>query len=227
MIHKILSILILTFVSAGLYAQQQPIQVSYYYPKDIPKFQKEVSEFDYHIDAENYGKTTMIIHCESRVGTFDFVFKKKILNKETYRDGKDSYTISEHNLYAFVYIHDHGGILEKVKFQDFGNPVYTPEFDYPNCSISDENQDGIPEFYLSYMGHSDGLDAKPYKQIIYTIPNPSAGKPLTKAKATAYYPAGNEEDIYYEERDSNWQLLPKSIQNKSNSILKKFALSNL
>lgn len=132
----------------------------------------------------------------------------------------DTNVYSEHNLYALILLHDHGTEIEKLKFQDFGNEVYWPEFDYANCSISDEDKDGMPEFYLSYMGESDGLDAKPYKQIIYTQ-TPKTKATFIKSKATAFYPAGNEEDVYRVEYDSNWKTLPQAIQQKSNNIIKK------
>jgi len=131
----------------------------------------------------------------------------------------DTFLLSDHDIYAFVRVPDHGGMVTKVKFQDFGNVVYYPEFDFERCSISDENNDGYPEFYLSYMGESDGLDAKPYKQIVYTMQNSANGVTFVKSKATAYYPAGNEDDEYRVEYDANWKALSLPIRTKSQSIL--------
>lgn len=225
---------VLCVFTYNLYSQNKQIKIQYYYAKDSIRFEKDVSDIDFNYQKDLYGKTTMIIHCESEYGDFDFIFKKKIIkltkygenginvydkNKVVSKDFNESYTISEHNLYAFILLHDHSGIIEKVKFQDFGNVVYSPEFDYPNCSISDENKDGAPEFYLSYMGESDGLDAKPYKQIIYTLSK--SNTPFVKSKATAYYPAGNPEDKYYVDFDKSWQLQNKPIQKKSLEILNK------
>lgn len=230
----------LLFCSLEALCQVEPVAVKYYYPKDSAKYEKEIVDFNYSYEKELYGKTTMIIHAESNVGFFEFIFKKKVRSIVRYggnysdvygtkADGSfgvvsksynEPYTISQHDLYAFILLHDHGGFIEKVKFQDFGNEVYWPEFDYPNCTISDEDKDGCPEFYLSYMGNSDGLDAKPYKQIIYTYAN---GKyTFIKSKATAYYPAGNEEDTYHVDFDSNWKSLPKAIQQKSIKIIQDY-----
>lgn len=36
------------------------------------------------------------------------------------------------------------------------------------CEVGDADKDGFPEFYLTYFGESDGLDAKPLKVIVYT-----------------------------------------------------------
>jgi hypothetical protein len=228
--------LLLFFIISFSFAQIKPLKIKHYYPKDSLVFAKDFDEVEYHYERKQFGKTTMLIHCESEIGHFEFVFKKKILNLEHFggdstnvygangkitKEYNEPYTLSKHNLYALLLLHDHGGIIEKIKFQDFGNQVYWPEFDYPNCSISDENKDGIPEFYLSYLGESDGLDAKPYKQIIYTYFKDSPKKEFIKYKATSFYPAGNEEDIYSIEYDANWKKLPKTIQAKSNLILKK------
>ncbi|MEM0575567.1 hypothetical protein [Flavobacterium polysaccharolyticum] len=245
---------ILLVFALSVTAQKRPIEVKYYYPKDSLKFHKEVGlDFDYNYEKDVYGKTTMLIHCESEVGYFEFVFKKKIQQLSRvidYKEGSvgeiynpknkkwehekgtwqhsemkgkpiDTLLYSVHQLHALVLLHDHGGLVEKIKFQDAGNPVYWPEFDYANCSISDENKDGKPEFYLAYLGESDGLDAKPYKQIIYSFPDKPKSYELQKAKATAYYPAGNEDDVYNVVYDPNWKKLPKAIQLKSNTILKK------
>lgn len=235
-----------------VFAQNKDLKVTYFYPKDSLKFNPLFEELDYNFENKAYGKTTMIIHCESSYGVFDFIFKKKILKLSRILDYEntsvlevfdfiskkwklvedsnpypktnteviDTTYISEHNLYALIMAHDHGGLLQKAKFQDFGNEVYWPEFDYPNCSISDENNDGIPEFYLSYFGNSDGLDAKPYKQIAYTFNN----KSIEKSKATSYYPSGNEEDSYHVEYDENWKKLPISIQKKSQKLIKDHQL---
>lgn len=234
------------------FGQNKNIKVTYFYPKDSLQFNQKFEDLEYNYEFKTYGKTTMIVHCESAFGVFDFIFKKQILKLSRILDYEntsvsevfdfktkkwkltedsnpypttntevvDSINFSEHNLYALIVVHDHGGIVQKAKFQDFGNVVYWPEFDYPNCSISDENKDGIPEFYLYYFGNSDGLDAKPYKQIVYTFNN----KNIEKSKATSYYPAGNEEDNYHIENDENWKKLPISIQNKSQKLIKNHKL---
>ena len=229
-------------------AQVKPLKVKYFYPKDSIAFSKIVPEIDFNYEPARYGKTTMIIHTESKYGVYEFIFKKKInklVRTINYKSGgvvesynfkskkwehvqgtwkhaemkgkpQDTLMQSEHHLYALVLLHDHGGLLEKIKFQDFGNEVYWPEFDYKNCSVSDEDKDGKPEFYLSYFGNSDGLDAKPHKQIVYTY---QQNGNISKAKATALYPAGNEEDEYQLIYDTAWKALPKAIQEKSKRIL--------
>jgi hypothetical protein len=232
-------------------SQEKPITVTHYYPKDSVSFKENILEFDYNYESEKYGKTTMVIHCNSSRGYYDFIFKKKIFklwrtidyneggvveifnfqnHKWEHENGTwnhtdmhskpiDTIVQSIHNLYAFILIEDHGGVVEKARFQDFGNEIYWPSFDYQHCNISDEDKDGRPEFYLSYMCESDGLDAKAYKQIIYSYPGLPDSKSLIKAKATAFYPAGNEDDVYHIEYESNWKTLSDAIKKKSLQIL--------
>lgn len=125
-------------------------------------------------------------------------------------------TTTTHNLYAFILLSDHGGYVEKARFQVFGNEIYWPAFDYPNCFVADEDKNGLPEFYLTFTGASDGLDAKPFSQIIYTL----EGNKIIRSKATSYLPAGNPEDEHREEFDQNWRNLPPQIKKRSRSILK-------
>jgi hypothetical protein len=220
-----------------LFAQnkQNPLEFNYYYPKDSSLFKKNTN-LDYNYEKAAYGQTMLVIQCSSEQGRIEFIFKKKVL-KSTYYAGDSSdvygengvvvgkeyiapYTVSEHNLYAFVIQYGQKNEATiKAKFQDFGNELYTPEFDYEFCSISDEDKDGKPEFYLSYIAESDGLDPTPFKQIIYTIIDGSTKIGSLKSKATAYYPAGNEGDIYNVEYDTNWKALPKPIREKSEKIL--------
>lgn len=222
------------------FSQIQPNSIKYYYPKDSLKFKKENSYLEFEYDKLLYGKTTIIIHCEMNNKVFDFIFKKNIRKLSNYggnysdvygiqKNGNygvvekyynEPFTISEHNLYAFIIENKNNVLIKKITFQDFGNEVFWPEFDYSNCSISDENQDGMPEFYLSYMCESDGLDAKPFKQIIYTFDTKNQTK-LIKSKTTAYYSAGNEGETYKTESDFNWNKLPKLIRFKSKLILNK------
>jgi hypothetical protein len=198
-----------------------------------------MENLDYNFEAPILGNTLKIIHCESAFGTFEFVFKKKI-KKQTIIPGDtvlvasangaltknyiEPIIVSEHDLYAMILTHDHGGILEKVKFQDFGTELYTPDFVLEHCIISDEDKNGLPEFYLSYMSDSDGLDAKPFKQIIYTYDKLPKSN-FIKSKATAYFPAGNEGDEYQVIYDDNWKKLPAAIKIKSSKILEIFKKS--
>lgn len=224
------------------FAQAQPgkLQSKFYYPKDSLQFEKD-TDFKYH-DGEGYGssdfgRTTMIIRTQCPMGVFYFVFKKKIKDMEA---GEGAIARAEQmheneamgkvlpeddlldrNLYAFLFLEDHGGLLEKARFQDFGNAVYWPQFDYRHCFVDDADADGAPEFYLSYMGDSDGLDAKPFKQIVYTKKGQDRLHDFTKAKATAFYPSGNEEDRYHIVYDDEWRDLPEPIRQLSQKILKE------
>ena len=237
-------IYLVLFWSTAIYGQNIPIKTKTYYPKDSLRFAAE-TDFSFHnevgYEQSLYGKTTMIIKAESRVGNYYLIFKKKIKSTDhqeahmqdvygtladgTYavvrQDEVPGYTLTDHNLYAFIFIEDHAGLLEKVRFQDFGNMLYWPQFDYENCFVADENRDGLPEFYLSYMGDSDGLDAKPYKQLVYYFTKDD--KQFVKAKATAYYPAGNEEDVYHVDYDQAWKNMPVKFQHKSKAVLARIA----
>ncbi len=228
----------LVFWFANSYGQSAQVKITTYYPKDSSRFETE-TDFSYHnaigYERARYGKTTMIIQAESAMGNFYFVFKKKIKStdhqeahtQEVYgtlpdgtfgvvrQDEVPGYTLTDHDLYAFILVEDHGGLVEKARFQDFGNAVYWPQFDYKNCLI--EAVDGFPVFYLSYLGDSDGLDAKPYKQLVYYFSKED--RRCIKAKATAYYPSGNEEDVYHVVYDQTWQAMPAAYQARSKAIL--------
>ncbi|TDS17676.1 hypothetical protein [Sphingobacterium paludis] len=210
---RLILLLLLLCPAMFVNGQSKVIQAKRYYPEDAAEFTKKTSHSYNELggyEAAKFGETTMIIRAVTNYGTFYFVFKKK---------NKDNDEPINRNLYAFILVEDHAGVLEKVRFQDFGNPLYWPAFDYDNCLVEDADQDGIPEFYLSYMGESDGLDAKPYKQIVYFFGSavPKAG--VVKAKATAYYPAGNEEDVYTVAFDSAWQSMAPAVKERSKAIL--------
>ena len=207
-------LLLLLFQSMLLFGQYKVLETTYYYPKDAKEFEGKTTypyeDVGGYVQAK-YGNTTKIIAAKGGFGTFYFVFKKKT---------KDTEDPADRDLHAFVLVEDHGGLLEKARFQDFGNPLYWPEFDYPNCFIDDADHDGLPEFYLSYLGESDGLDAKPYKQIVYHFPRAVQHGVLIKAKATAYYPAGNEEDVYQIKFDTLWKEMPEDVKGRSKKVLK-------
>ncbi|KGE12868.1 hypothetical protein [Sphingobacterium deserti] len=206
-------LLLLSFPSVLLFCQHKALETTYYYPKDAKDFESKTSYRYEDVGGymhEKFGNTTMIVATKSSFGMFYFVFKKKT---------KDNDDPANRDLRAFVFAEDHGGLLEKVRFQDFGNPLYWPEFDYQNCFVEDADKDGLPEFYLSYMGESDGLDAKPYKQIVYYFPRAVQNGILIKAKATAHYPAGNEEDVYRTVFDVHWKEMPQDVKNRSKKVL--------
>lgn len=196
---------------------QAEVKSRIFYPKDSAKFDEENDAISYHSDVEKFGKTTMLIETTSPMGVFDFVFTKKqrMLTKD----------FPVYDLYAFVYLHDHGGTLLKVRFQVFGDALYEPSFVYEGCFVSDADKDGDPEFYLTYLGSSDGLDEKPLSQIVYTRAS-TGSTTFVKSKATAFYPAGNPNDSYHEVFDANWKKLPKAIRLKSKQILKAYRAKN-
>ena len=184
-------------------------------------FTKKVRQLDRIIDFKNGEGIYQTYDQKSRKWVYGENSRRR---EEIKSQAKDTTEISNHDLYAFVLLQDHGGVVEKAVFKDFGNEVYWPEFEYNFCSVSDEDKDGSPEFYLSYMGNSDGLDPKPFKQIIYTLPSVAAkGKSFVKSKATAYYPVMEDdtEATYHIEYDANWTSLPEAVKKKSSSILKK------
>ena len=81
-------LLFLVFVNS-VTAQTKPLIVQRYYPKDSLKYSKAVPDAEFNYESKLYGKTTMIIHCESQYGHFEFVFKKKISKLSRMIDYKD------------------------------------------------------------------------------------------------------------------------------------------
>jgi len=174
------------------------------------------------------GKTKLLIDVRTKSSEhYIFAFKENIIkisnyggdsvdvygvdNKPVRKDYVEAVSDTIKNLSAFVIKEQNNTYVKKCSFQDSGSELYYPTFEYRYCYADDADNDGEPEFYLTYYGESDGLDAKPLKVITYYH--------FDKAKATAYYPAGNEEDKYYVEYDKNWKTLPKMIQEKVNNIL--------
>lgn len=193
-----------------------------------------------HDEFKSQGEITRIISADTSGGLYFFVFVEQHLKTEVHKGmettlygvmkdeswgevkkiKEDDITYTIKNLRAYVLLADHGGYTERQKFQDFGNEVYWPVFIYDDCFIQDVDRNGDPEFYLTYFGQSDGLDAKPLKVIVYDSHQMKGGKYI-KAKTTAWYPAGNEDDKYRIEYDEAWLALPDVIKNKTNEILKK------
>lgn len=114
------------------------------------------------------------------------------------------------------FLEDHGGLIPQITFKDFAKDLGQPMYLINYCEVGDADKDGFPEFYLTYFGESDGLDAKPLKVIVYTK---RGQKTLSKSKITGWIPY-QEEDQYHEERDANFNLLPKAIRLKAEKILK-------
>ncbi|CAH0204067.1 hypothetical protein [Chryseobacterium sp. Bi04] len=130
---------------------------------------------------------------------------------------KPSYlTENPKDLHAGIFLEDHGGLIPQIAFKDFAQGLAQPKYLINFCEIGDADHDGFPEFYLTYFEESDGLDAKPLKVIVYTN---IGEKTFSKAKITGWIPF-QEEDLYREEKDANFKLLPKMIRLKAEKILK-------
>lgn len=174
------------------------------------------------------GKTKLLIDVRTKSSEhYIFAFKENIIkisnhggdsvdvygldNKVVRKDYIEPVSDTTKRLSAFIIEEQNHKYIKKCTFQDSGTELYSPTFDYKYCLADDADHNGEPEFYLTYYGESDGLDVKPLKVITYYH--------FSKVKATAYYPAGNEEDKYHVEYDKNWKTLPKIIQQKVNHIL--------
>lgn len=121
------------------------------------------------------------------------------------------------DLHAGIYLEDHGGIVPVMTFKDFAKGLAQPRYLINYCEITDADNSGFPEFYLTYFEESDGLDAKPLKVIVYTK---NSNKTFSKSKITAWLPF-QPEDKYLEEMDDNFRLLPKAIKMRAEKILKE------
>lgn len=124
---------------------------------------------------------------------------------------------SPKDLHAGIYLEDHGGIIPVITFNDFAKGLAQPRYLINYCEIGDADNDGFPEFYLTYFEESDGLDAKPLKVMVYTKKN---NKTFLKSKITGWI-SFQPEDKYREEMDDNFKLLPKFIRMKAEKILKE------
>lgn len=174
--------------------------------------------------SENYnleGITKQLISVQVKnSGNYAWFFNEKPFMNGTL---DASYEESVTSVYAYLMIEDHGGYLQKVRFQDFANGVYLPKFIYEYCLVDDADKDGFPEFYLTYFGMSDGLDSKPLKVIVYT--RNKGEKEFTKSKITEFYPI--EEVDYVIESDANFKLLKTSIQKRASKILADIKKKNV
>ncbi|EPY5345331.1 hypothetical protein ACXDSS_004507 [Klebsiella quasipneumoniae] len=189
-------------------------------------------------EFKGQGIVKRVISSETDMGFYYFVFVEKPIKKEEYKgkvitdyglkmDGEwgeikkekeDDITYTTKNLRAYILLSDHGGYDRIQEFQDNGNAIYWPDFVYNDCFVDEADGDGNPEFYLTYFGLSDGLDSKPLKVIVYDS-NQKMGDGFVKAKITAWYPAGNEDDNYRVEYNENWLSLPKTIKKRVEDIL--------
>nr|WP_199162915.1 hypothetical protein [Elizabethkingia sp. ASV34] len=143
-------------------------------------------------------------------GSYVWYLNEKKVEKGTYFNGIPK------DLHSGIFLEDHGGLIPQIIFKDFAKDLGQPMYLINYCEVGDADKDGFPEFYLTYFGESDGLDAKPLKVIVYTK---RGQKTLSKSKITGWIPY-QEEDKYHEESDASFKLLPKAIRLKAEKILK-------
>lgn len=177
-------------------------------PKD-QKFKDIIEELGNPLE----GTPKMIIHyMGDKTGSYIWYFNQRKAIKPSYLSGKPT------DILSGIYIEDHGGIVEKITFKDYAEGLAQPDFLYDYCFVKDADKDGKPEFYLTYIMDSDGLDAKPLKVIVYSSKPKSYD--LYKSKITAYFPE-QESDKYYTEEDTNFKQLPPAIKKQVLDILAK------
>ena len=200
------SLYILILFSTPLFSQNIEQRI---YPKD-QKHKTLITEVGNPLPGNN---ALIINYFASKEGSYLFFLNENKAKSASYLSENPT------DLYAGVYLEDHGGIIEQITFKDFAGILSQPRYLLDYCMAADVDNNTIPEFYLTYFTDSDGLDAKPLKIIIYT----KIGKTFTKAKITAWIPY-QPEDKYRIERDKNFEKLPKKIQATAETILKQIKL---
>lgn len=174
------------------------------------------SDKDYHAIIEDLGNPlsgTPVMIVKSFVphyGSYVWYLNESKAKGPAYLDDTPK------DLYAGIFLEDHGGIIPQVTFKDFAVGLAQPRYLINFCELADANKDGFPEFYLTYFEDSDGLDSKPLKVIVYTK---TEEKKISKSKITAWIPF-QEEDKYREVKDTNFRALPEEIRLKAEKILK-------
>lgn len=157
------------------------------------------------------GKSVMIVQTfVPNHGSYVWYLNESKAKNEGYLDNNPK------DLHAGIFLEDHGGLIQQITFKDFAKGLSQPRYLINFCEIGDANNDGFPEFYLTYFEESDGLDAKPLKVIVYTS---ISKKEFSKSKITGWIPF-QEENQYREEKDENFKLLPNAIRMKAEKILK-------
>ena len=119
------------------------------------------------------------------------------------------------DLHAGIFLEDHDGLIPQISFKDFAHGLAQPKYLTGFCTVEDANEDGFPEFYLTYFEASDGLDAKPLKVIVYTDLGHAK---FSKSKITGWIPF-QDGDEYRVERDANFKVLPQVIKLHAEKIL--------
>lgn len=172
---------------------------------------KKYSEIIEDIGNPLPGKPVMIVQTfVPNHGSYVWYLNESKAKNEVYLDNKPK------DLHSGIFLEDHGGLIQQITFKDFAKGLSQPRYLINFCEIGDANNDGFPEFYLTYFEESDGLDAKPLKVIVYTS---MSKKEFSKSKITGWIPF-QEEDQYREEKDENFKLLPNAIKMKAEKILK-------
>jgi hypothetical protein len=157
------------------------------------------------------GKPVLILnYFAEKEGSYLFYINETPSKNQSYIDDKAK------DLYAGLFIEDHGGLSEIITFKDFSGPLSQPNYFLDQCIAVDADGNKSPEFYLTYFENSDGLDAKPLKVIVYS----KNGKSFVKSKITTWisYQPEDKERI---EKDENFKKLPISIQKKAEELSKK------
>lgn len=160
------------------------------------------------------GEPVLVLNYFSeKEGSYLFYFNEARAKGESYLTEKPK------DLYAGLYIEDHGGILKLITFNDFAGPLSQPKYLLDYCVTEDADKNKSPEFYLTYFEASDGEDAKPLKVIVYS----RNGKTFVKSKITAWL-SYQPDATGRTEKDENYKKLPKSIQIKAEQLLNKAKL---
>lgn len=191
-------------ISISSFAQ---IRTGVYFSSD-----KKYNEIREELGNPLPGNPVMIVTSfVSNHGSYVWYLNESKAEKDAYLDDNPK------DLHSGIFLEDHGGLIPQITFKDFAKGLAQPRYLINYCEIGDADQDGFPEFYLTYFEESDGLDAKPLKVIIYTE---RGEKILSKSKITAWIPF-QEEDQYREEKDENFKSLPKAIRLKAEKIVKE------
>lgn len=66
------------------------------------------------------------------------------------------------DLYAGLYIENHGGVKQLITFKDFAGMLSQPKYLLDYCVVTDVDNNSSSEIYLTYFLESDRLDAKSY-----------------------------------------------------------------
>lgn len=201
-IRKLLLVLPL-FLSVSCFAQ---IQTGVYFSSD-KKFSKITEEFGNPLPGHPVMVVTTFV---PNHGSYVWFLNESKAKHPALLDDEPK------DLHAGIFLEDHGGLLPQITFKDFAQGLAQPTYLINYCEVGDANGDGFPEFYLTYFENSDGLDAKPLKVIVYTR---VGGKTFSKAKLTGWIPF-QEEDSYQEEKDANFNALPKAIRSHAEKIIK-------